>query len=266
LSAIQANSDTVLGRIVEARRAEVARRQTIMPETVLRMAAKKAEPVRDFAAALSRNATNIIAELKKASPSAGLLRDSFDPVALARGFEQSGAAALSVLTEEQFFQGSLVYMRDARAATSLPVLRKDFIVEPWQVWEARAANADSLLLIVAALTREMLGGLLTLGRELGMEALVEVHTAEELTVAIASGARIIGVNNRNLHSLDVSVETSVELIKSIPEDCIAVSESGLRTASDLARLRTAGFDAFLIGELLMRESDPGVALSRLIAK
>ena len=229
MSSLQTNSDTVLSRIVDARRIEVARRQRIVPETVLRMAAKKAEPVRDFAAALSRSTTNIISELKKASPSAGVLRDPFDPVSLAIGFEQAGAAALSVLTEEEYFQGSLAYMRDARAATTLPVLRKDFIFDAWQVWEARAANADSFLLIVAALTPEMLMSLLALGRELGMEALVEVHTSAELNVALAAGARIVGVNNRNLHTLAVNVGTSLELIAAIPDDCIAVSESGLRT-------------------------------------
>lgn len=281
MSALQINSGTVLGRIVEARREEVARRQKIVPETVLRMAVKKAEPVRDFAAALLRRDTNndagrdatggagrdtcnVIAELKKASPSAGLLRASFDPAGLARGFEQAGACALSVLTEEEFFQGTLAYMRDARAATSLPVLRKDFIVERWQVWEARAANADSFLLIVAALEPAALAELLALGRELGMEPLVEVHTAEELFVALGAGARIVGVNNRDLHTLEVRIETSLELIAAIPDDCIAVSESGLRSADDLVRLHRAGFDAFLIGEHLMREADPAAALSRLL--
>jgi indole-3-glycerol phosphate synthase len=281
LSASQTNSGTVLGRIVEARREDVARRQKIVPETVLRMAVKKAKPVRDFATALlrrdinsdagrdtnagaGRDTCNVIAELKKASPSAGLLRASFDPAGLARGFEQAGACALSVLTEEEFFQGALAHMRDARAATSLPVLRKDFIVDPWQVWEARAANADSFLLIVAALDRAALAELLALGRELGMEPLVEVHTAEELSVALAAGARIVGVNNRDLHTLEVRVETSLDLIAAIPEECIAVSESGLRSADDLERLSGAGFDAFLIGEHLMREADPTAALSRLL--
>jgi indole-3-glycerol phosphate synthase len=264
LSSLQTNSGTVLGRIVDARRAEIARRKRMVPETVLRMAVKKAEPVRDFAGALGRDAINVIAELKKASPSAGLLRASFDPAGLARDFEHAGAAALSVLTEEEFFQGSLAYLRDARGASSVPVLRKDFIVEPWQVWEARAANADSFLLIVAALAPEMLEELLTLGRELGMEPLVEVHTAAELSTALAAGARIVGVNNRDLHTLAVHVETSLELIAAIPDECIAVSESGLRSAEDLARLRSAGFDAFLIGEHLMRENDPAAGLRRLL--
>jgi indole-3-glycerol phosphate synthase len=266
LSSLEINSGTVLGRIVEARRAEVERRRRVVPETVLRIAAQKAEPARDFAGALCRDTINVIAELKKASPSAGLLREEFDPASLARGFEAAGAAALSVLTEENQFQGALAHLRDARAATALPVLRKDFIVEPWQVWEARAANADTFLLIVAALAPELLASLLELGRELGMEPLVEVHTRGELDAALAAGARIVGVNNRNLHTLEVRVETSLELIEHVPGDRIAVSESGLRSAEDLARLRSAGFDAFLIGERLMREADPGAALARLLGK
>jgi len=235
-----------------------------MPEPVLRIAAGKAGAPRDFAGALARDRVNVIAEIKKASPSAGVLRRDFEPAALARAFEGAGAAALSVLTEEENFQGALAHLRDARAAVGLPVLRKDFIVDAWQVWEARAANADSFLLIAAALDNETLAELLALGRELGMEPLVEVHTADELERVLAAGTRIVGVNNRNLHTLEVRVETSLELIEMIPQDCIAVSESGLRSAEDLRKLRSAGFDAFLIGESLMREADPGGALQRLI--
>jgi indole-3-glycerol phosphate synthase len=183
---------------------------------------------------------------------------------LAKSFEAAGAAALSVLTEEEFFQGDLKYMRDARAAVGLPVLRKDFIVDPWQVWEARAADADSFLLIVAALGDSLLGELLALGRELGMEPLVEVHTREELNRALAAGARLLGVNNRDLRTLEVRLETSMELIQAIPEECVAVCESGLRSHADLARLRQAGFDAFLIGEHLMARPDPGEALGTLL--
>jgi indole-3-glycerol phosphate synthase len=255
---------TVLDRIIEARRAAIAHRKKSVPETVLRFGVKQAQPLRDFGAALGRDSLNVIAELKKASPSRGLIRADFDPVALAKSLEGAGAAAISVLTEEEFFQGELKYMRDARAAIGLPVLRKDFIVDPWQVWEARATNADSFLLIVAALDDALLAELLALGRELGMEPLVEVHTREELTRALASGARILGVNNRNLRTLEVRVETSYELIESIPEECIAVCESGLRTHEDLTRLRAAGFDAFLIGEHLMAQPDPAAALRTLL--
>jgi indole-3-glycerol phosphate synthase len=264
VSIAETKSGTVLSRIIESRRAEVGRRKRIMPEPVLRIAAGKAGAPRDFAGALARDRVNVIAEIKKASPSAGVLRRDFEPAALARAFEGAGAAALSVLTEEENFQGALAHLRDARAAVGLPVLRKDFIVDAWQVWEARAANADSFLLIAAALDNETLAELLALGRELGMEPLVEVHTADELERVLAVDARIIGVNNRNLHTLEVRVGTSLELIEMIPQDCIAVSESGLRSAQDLRQLRVAGFDAFLIGESLIREADPGVALARLI--
>ena len=264
VSIAETKSGTVLSRIIESRRAEVARRKRIMPEPVLRIAAGKAGAPRDFAGVLARDQVNVIAEIKKASPSAGVLRRDFEPIALARGFEGAGAAVLSVLTEEENFQGALAHLRDARAAVRLPVLRKDFIVDASQVWEARAANADSFLLIAAALDNQALTELLALGRELGMEPLVEVHTADELERVLAVDARIIGVNNRNLHTLEVRVETSLELVEMIPQDCIAVSESGLRSAEDLRKLRAAGFDAFLIGESLMREADPGAALRRLI--
>jgi indole-3-glycerol phosphate synthase len=255
----------VLDRIIEARRAAIAHRKKSVPETALRFGVKHAKPARNFAAALSRDSLNVIAELKKASPSRGLIRAEFDPVSLAKSFEAEGAAALSVLTEEEFFQGDLKYMRNARAAVALPVLRKDFIVDPWQVWEARATDADSFLLIVAGLDDMILGELLTLGRELGMEPLVEVHTREELARALAAGARILGVNNRDLRTLEVRVEISEELIAAIPEECIAVCESGLRTHADLTRLRAVGFDAFLIGEHLMAHSDPGAALRQLLS-
>jgi indole-3-glycerol phosphate synthase len=260
----ETRSGTVLDRIIEARRAAIAHRKKAVPETALRYGVKHAKPVRDFAAALTRNFLNVIAELKKASPSRGLIRADFHPVLLAKDLEEAGAAALSVLTEEEFFQGDLKYMRDARGAVSLPVLRKDFIVDPWQVWEARATDADSFLLIVAGLDDALLIQLLELGRELGMEPLVEVHTREELTRALAAGARILGVNNRDLRTLEVRIETSEKLIESIPDECVAVCESGLATHADLARLRDAGFDAFLIGEHLMAQPDPSVALRKLL--
>jgi indole-3-glycerol phosphate synthase len=260
----QANTGTVLDRILDARRAAVDHRKRVLPETALKYGVKAATPLRDFSGALSRAGLNVIAELKPASPSRGLLRDPFDPVALGRSLEGAGAAALSVLTEPEFFQGSLKNMRDARKETALPALRKDFIFDSWQVWEARANDADSFLLIVAALSDDLLRELIALGRELSMEPLVEVHTAQELDRAIVLGARIVGVNNRDLKTLDVRVETSFELIERIPDDCIAVSESGLRTHDDLVRLRAAGFDAFLIGEQLMVAADPAAALAELL--
>jgi indole-3-glycerol phosphate synthase len=260
-----ANTGTVLDRILDARRAAVDHRKRVLPETALKYGVKAASPLRDFSAALSREGLNVLAELKPASPSRGVLRDPFDPVALARSLEAAGAAALSVLTEPEFFRGSLKNMRDARKEIALPVLRKDFVFDPWQVWEARANDADSFLLIVAALHDVLLRELIDLGRELGMEPLVEVHTAAELKRALAAAARIVGVNNRDLKTLSVRVETSFELIGRIPDDCIAVSESGLRTHDDLVRLRDAGFDAFLIGEQLMLAPDPAAALADLLA-
>jgi indole-3-glycerol phosphate synthase len=259
-----ANTGTVLDRILDARRTAVEHRKRVVPEAALKYGVKAASPLRDFSAALSRDGLNVLAELKPASPSGGVLREPFDPVALALALEGAGAAALSVLTEGEFFNGSLKNLRDARKATALPVLRKDFIFDPWQVWEARANDADSFLLIVAALPDVVLRELIDLGREIGMEALVEVHTAAELDRALAAGARILGVNNRDLKTLTVRVETSFELIDRVPEDCMAVSESGLRTRDDLLRLRNAGFDAFLIGEHLMLAPDPAAALADLL--
>jgi indole-3-glycerol phosphate synthase len=261
-----ANTGTVLDRILDARRAAVDHRKQVLPETALKYGVKAALPVRDFSAALCRDGINVIAELKPASPSRGVLRDPFDPAALAKTLEPAGAVALSVLTEPEFFSGSLKNMRDARKEVALPVLRKDFVFDPWQVYESRANDADSFLLIVAALGDGLLRELVDMGRGLGMEPLVEVHTSEELDRALTAGSRIVGVNNRDLKTLSVRVETSFELISRIPDDCIAISESGLRTLDDLLRLREAGFDAFLIGEQLMIASDPGAALAQLLGR
>ena len=259
-----ADSRSVLDRILDARRLEVDHRKRVLPETALKYGVAAASPLRDFAAVLTRDAVNIIAELKPASPSRGVLREPFDPVALAESLARSGAAALSVLTESEFFRGTLKNLRDARKSVEIPALRKDFIFDPWQVWETRANDADSFLLIVAALSDKLLHELIELGRELRMEPLVEVHTARELDRALEAGARIIGVNNRDLKTLDVHIQTSFELIASIPDDCIAVSESGLRSHNDLRELRAAGFDAFLIGESLMLAPDPAAALADLL--
>ena len=258
------NTGTVLDRILEARRAEVDHRKRVLPETALKYGVKAAPPVRDFAAALSRDALNVIAELKPASPSRGIIREPFDPPALAKSLEAAGAAALSVLTEGEFFRGSLKNLRDARKEVAIPALRKDFIFDPWQVWESRANDSDSFLLIVVSLSDELLRDLIALGRELQMEPLVEVHTRAELDRALAVGAHIIGVNNRDLKTLEVHTETSYQLIEHIPDDCVAVCESGLRTHDDLKKLRAAGFDAFLIGEHLMLAPDPASALFELL--
>ena len=257
-----------LEQIVAQRRQEVAQAKAAADLAALRRQAEAHRP-RGFRRALeaaSRTRPAVIAELKKASPSKGVLRGSFPVGRLATALAAGGAAALSVLTEERHFQGSLLDMRVARKATGLPVLRKDFIVDPWQVWEARATDADSFLLIVAILEDAELSALLALGRDLGMEPLIEVHTRGEVSRAVEASARILGVNNRDLRTLDVHPETSLELMDAIPDDCIAVSESGLRSREELERLRAAGFDAFLIGEHLMQSPDPAAALGALLGR
>jgi len=262
----QANAGTVLDRILESRRAEVEHRKKVLPETALKYGVQAASALRDFVGALSGPGINIMAELKPASPSRGVMREPFDAAALAQTLEATGAAALSVLTEPEFFRGSLKNLRDARSTVKVPVLRKDFIFDRWQVWETRANDADSFLLIVRTLSDTQLKELLALGRELGMEPVVEVHTREELNRALAVEARIIGVNNRNLRTLEIRTDTSFELIDAIPEECIAISESGIRTHAELLKLRAAGFDAFLIGTRLMISTDPAAVLEELLGR
>ncbi|HVB33236.1 MAG TPA: indole-3-glycerol phosphate synthase TrpC [Patescibacteria group bacterium] len=259
---------TILDKIVAARRVAVEHRKRVLPQVALRMAVERGKPlpVRDFAAALGRAGVSVITEIKKASPSRGLLRADYRPEWLAERLERAGASAISVLTEEEFFQGSLDHLTKARSVTSIPILRKDFLFDPWQVWEARASGADSFLLIAAILDDALLAELLSLGRTLGMEPLVEVHTRAELDRALAAGATIIGVNNRDLNTFDVRLGTSIELIEAIPDDRIAVSESGLRSAADIGRLAQVGFDAFLVGEQLMTAEDPGAALRALLGE
>jgi indole-3-glycerol phosphate synthase len=194
---------TILDKIVDARRESVSHRKRVLPEAALKLAVKQASPPRDFAGALTRSEYSIIAELKKASPSRGVLRQDYAPSKLAAALEAAGAAALSVLTEEEFFQGSLAHLKEAKKAVQIPILRKDFIFDPWQIWEARAAGADAFLLIAAVLGDSALGELLELGRSLKMEPLVEVHSRAELDRVVSAGARIIGVNNRDLKNFDV---------------------------------------------------------------
>src|SRR5438094_10585460 len=218
----QTNTGAVLNRILEARRAEVDHRKRVLPETALRYGVKAATPLRNFSAALCRDTLNVLAELKPASPSRGVLRDPFDPVALAETLESAGASALSVLTEGEFFRGSLKNLRDARKSIQLPVLRKDFIFDPWQVWQPRANDGDSFLLSVSVLEDALLCDLIALGRELGMEPLVQVHTTEELHCALAAGACIVPLANQHLKTLEVRTDASFELIDAIPDDCIAI--------------------------------------------
>lgn len=205
----------------------------------------------------------VIAELKRASPSAGLLRADFDPAAIARSYERAGAACLSVLTEREFFGGEPAHLGQARAACALPALRKDFIVTPWQVLESRALGADAILLIAAALSPRELRALEKLAAGLGMAVLAEVHDAVELEAVLQLETPLIGINNRDLRSFATRLETTLELLPSVPADRIVVAESGIRAPNDVARLRRAGVGAFLVGEAFMRASDPGAELERL---
>jgi len=258
-----------LEQIVRAKRAELdlCRRQVPQSELEKRILPRPPGAFRQaLAAGPGRRACSIIAELKQASPSRGVLCGHYNPAAMALRYQQAGACALSVLTEREFFRGSLEHLRQVKAVSSLPVLRKDFTLDEYHLYEAATAGADAILLIVAILTPQKLARLLDLSRVLALDALVEVHTREELHIALDAGSQILGVNNRDLKTLEVSLATSFELIESIPEEAVAVSESGLRTAEDLERLRAAGFDAFLIGERFMREPDPGAALAALLAE
>jgi indole-3-glycerol phosphate synthase len=259
-------SGSILGEVISRRRERVTEARARVPLAKLEKAARTREDLRDFSGAMEGGGTRIrvIAELKRASPSAGVLRRDFDPRAIALGYEAAGAAALSVLTEEDHFLGSLQDLADARAAVRLPVLQKDFILEPYQVFESAAAGADALLLIVAALEDRDLRELFKLSNELGLAALVEVHDEAELDRALDVGAKLVGVNNRNLKTLQVDLETSFRLRPRIPAGVICVSESGIRTPSDSKRLEEARYDAALIGERFMTAEAPGHELAEFL--
>jgi len=255
-----------LQRILETTRATVARRKREVPVEELLDRAAKHVP-RGFAQALRSvpDGPAIIAELKKASPSKGLIREDFDPAALARGFEAGGAAALSVLTDAPYFQGSLRNLEIASSVTALPCLRKDFIVAEYQIVEARAHRADAILLIAAALSDAELERFTGAARRYGLDVLCEIHSEEELDRVRGLGCDAFGVNNRNLETFEVSLESSLRLADRLPANAVRVAESGIYTPDDIERLRAAGFDAFLIGESLMRQPDPGAALQALLA-
>lgn len=250
----------ILARIVAAEREVVARARALRPIEVLRRLPRYGAERRSLAAALGRRRPAVIAECKRRSPSRGLLREDYDAAAIARRYEAAGAAAVSVLTNEEFFGGSLADLEAVRDAVSLPVLRKDFLFDPYQLEEARAAGADAVLLIAAVLGDGQLRELLGSSRELGLEALVEVHDADELDSAVAAGARILGINNRNLRTFETDLATTERLSPRVPPGVLVVAESGLRGPRDLQRLEAAGADAFLIGEAFMRAPDPGEAL------
>jgi indole-3-glycerol phosphate synthase len=255
-----------LDKIVHATRVRVARAKQRVPVATLERQSEKHRP-RGFARALkaaSEKGVAVIAELKKASPSKGLIRESFHPATLALDLVRGGAAALSVLTEEEHFLGSLDYLVEVSAAVDVPLLRKDFIIDEYQLLEARASGADAALLIVAALPPNELRQLRMSAVALGLDVLCEVHDEREVETALDAGCEIIGVNNRNLRTFDVDLNTSIKLAARIPAELLGVSESGIGTPDDIAVLRRAGFKAFLIGESLMRMDDPGQALEELI--
>ena len=261
------HKDDILQRILARKAEEVAARSAARPLAEMRAQAADMPPARGFAAAIeARIAAGdpaVIAEIKKASPSRGVIRPDFDPVAIARSYEAGGAACLSVLTDVDFFQGADAYLQQARAACALPVLRKDFTIDPYQVHEARALGADCILLIVAALSDAQLAELCGTAMAIGLDVLVEVHDIDELERAIQVPAPLLGINNRSLRTFEVSLDTTLSLQGAVPRDRRLVTESGLHTAADVARMRAAGIDAFLVGEAFMREPDPGQALRRM---
>ncbi|MCP5302302.1 MAG: indole-3-glycerol phosphate synthase TrpC [Pseudomonadales bacterium] len=263
------NAPTVLRKIIARKREEVVERQQMVPLDELKEKAMAQPPTRGFVDAITARASQgqsaVIAEIKKASPSKGVIREDFDPAAIAVSYEQGGTACLSVLTDVDFFQGADAYLQQARKVVSLPVLRKDFTVDEYQVYEARVLGADCILLIVAALTPKQLKLLHDVARKIGLDVLVEVHDAEELAIALQLGTRLIGINNRNLHNFETSLNNTYALLASIPEGSIVVTESGIHTKSDVAEMRERGVNVFLVGEAFMRADEPGDKLRELFA-
>lgn len=259
----------ILKRIIARKHEEVAERQSHMPMHALKSQAEGMDECRGFVRALNERIEQgqpaVIAEVKKASPSKGVLRESFDPAAIAASYEAGGAACLSVLTDADFFQGSEQALKQARAACSLPVIRKDFIIDPYQVVEARAIGADCILLIAAALQDEDLASLHELAVSLGMDVLVEVHDAQELQRCLRLSPMLLGINNRDLRTFEVSLATTEELLADIPSGTTVVTESGIMNGADVGRMRAAGVHTFLVGEAFMRAEDPGLALQRMFA-
>jgi len=263
----------ILERIVAVKREEIAQARRSVGEREMRARAGEAcagaDPRRPrgferaLRAAIARGRAAVIAEIKKASPSKGVLRADFDPPAIAASYERGGAACLSVLTDREFFQGSPEYLVAARAACELPVLRKDFIIDAYQVYEARAIGADCILLIAAALDDARMAELEACALELGMDVLVEVHDGDELDRALRLATPLVGINNRNLRTFEVSLRTTLDLLARIPPDRVVVTESGILGPQDVRTMRDAGVDAFLVGEAFMRAADPGAELARL---
>jgi len=257
----------ILQRILARKREEIDDRRARVSERDLQRRLADAPPVRGFGAALrakvAAGSAAVIAEIKKASPSKGVMRADFRPAEIAASYAAGGAACLSVLTDVDFFQGADAYLQQARASCALPVLRKDFTVDAYQVYEARALGADCILLIVAALEDRDLRELATLAQSLGLDVLVEVHDGAELDRALATGTTLIGINNRNLRTFDTRLETTLELRDRVPAERLLVTESGIHTRADVSQMRAAGVHAFLVGEAFMRADDPGAELRRL---
>ena len=254
---------TILDRIVAVKRAEVAQARERVPLSALEKAVRTASPSRDFVGALRARKPAVIAEIKKASPSRGVLRADFRPADIARSYEKAGAACLSVLTDRDFFQGSSEDLQAARAACALPVLRKDFVIDPYQVFESRAMGADCILLIAACVPAAGMRELESVARRLGMAVLVEVHDAGELGAALGLTTPLIGINNRNLKTFETRLETTLELLPLVPPERLVVTESGILATADVRRMQSAGVDVFLVGEAFMRADNPGAALDEL---
>lgn len=262
-------SDTpdILKKIVDRKHEEIADRIHKVSLDEVKQKASAASAPRGFVNSIENKINagkaGVIAEIKKASPSKGVMRENFDPVQIAKSYEKGGAACLSVLTDIDFFQGSDEYLQQARAACSLPVIRKDFIIDPYQVYEARAINADCILLIVACLTDEQLSELSSLATELGMDVLVEVHDEQELHRSLKLNLPLVGINNRNLRTFETTLDTTLDLLNQIPDDRIVVTESGIHTPADVKLMRDNNVNAFLVGEAFMRSDEPGEKLAEL---
>ena len=259
---------TILQKINARKHEEIAERKIDLSLVDLRgLVESGSDDCRGFCASLKQKLqagqSAIIAEIKKASPSKGVIRDHFVPAEIAEAYQQAGAACLSVLTDRDFFMGSEIYLKQAREATRLPVIRKDFLIDPYQIYEARWIGADAVLLIVASLTVAQLNDLYQLATDLGMDVLIEVHDAAELEIALQTGNRLIGINNRNLHNFETSLDTTLELLDRIPEETTLVTESGIHSREHVEKMRLSGVNCFLVGEAFMRKQNPGEGLRQL---
>lgn len=257
----------ILNKILATKREEIAKASAIKSLKEIHEEALAQPEPRDFVGNLAKkdaaNLPAVIAEIKKASPSKGVIREDFNPAEIAKSYEQAGAACLSVLTDEQYFQGSAAYLKQARDACSLPVLRKDFMIDPYQVVEARAMGADCILLIAAALELKQMQLLEDVSHELGMAVLVEVHNQKELDLALELGTPLVGINNRNLRTFDVTLQTTLDLLKNLPDDRFVITESGIFTPEDVSLMRDNNVNGFLVGEAFMRQPDPGAEFTKV---